>query len=161
MIINSFHSSGEVLSFTVCTNLMEQFVNSIVTIQSTKRCLVFDTNFLCWNFRLPIRPLGSSVSNPAQYSTLIKQYWYLYISHVADHKRLLPKSFPDPDMVVSFSKDYMFLACIQHILKVNTVYQSCVIAPQKWLPHSALTMKNVFAICQLKPRLTESSENKI
>ncbi|KAK2145779.1 hypothetical protein LSH36_658g01028 [Paralvinella palmiformis] len=37
-----------------------------------------------------------------------------------DHKRLLPKSFPDPDICASFSKDYMFLECIQFIHKVKT-----------------------------------------
>ena len=37
---------------------------------------------------------------------------------ISDHKRLLPKSFPEADICSSFSKDYMFLGCIQFIHKV-------------------------------------------
>ncbi len=38
---------------------------------------------------------------------------------VSDHKRILPKSFPDPDISSTFAKDYMFLGCINHINKVK------------------------------------------
>lgn len=36
------------------------------------------------------------------------------------HKRILPKSFVKPEIVEGFSKDYMFLSCIQYINEVKT-----------------------------------------
>ncbi|ELT93086.1 hypothetical protein CAPTEDRAFT_185148 [Capitella teleta] len=41
-------------------------------------------------------------------------------SQLLDHPRLKPKSFPNPEICESFSKDYIFLGCIQHINKVKT-----------------------------------------
>lgn len=46
----------------------------------------------------------------------------LWLSHtLSDHPRLKPKSFPNPEICESFAKDYIFLACIQHINKVGWI----------------------------------------
>ena len=37
----------------------------------------------------------------------------------SDHQRLLPKSFPNREIVDSFAKDYMFLGCIKFIFQVK------------------------------------------
>ncbi|KAL2913525.1 Serine/threonine-protein phosphatase 2A activator 2 [Polyrhizophydium stewartii] len=41
-------------------------------------------------------------------------------SQLADHKYLRPKSIHDADVLAEFSKDYMYLACIQFINSVKT-----------------------------------------
>ncbi|XP_057374045.1 serine/threonine-protein phosphatase 2A activator-like [Daphnia carinata] len=40
-------------------------------------------------------------------------------SQLVEHQRLPPKSFPNPDIVESFAKDYMFLGCIKFIFRVK------------------------------------------
>ncbi|KAL5011510.1 hypothetical protein ScPMuIL_010061 [Solemya velum] len=41
-------------------------------------------------------------------------------SQLIDHPRILPKSFVKPDIFEHFSKDYMFLGCVNYINKVKT-----------------------------------------
>ncbi|XP_060074322.1 serine/threonine-protein phosphatase 2A activator-like [Ylistrum balloti] len=41
-------------------------------------------------------------------------------SQLLDHKRILPKSFVNPDIFQNFDKDYMFLGCIKYIDSVKT-----------------------------------------
>ncbi|XP_067001154.2 serine/threonine-protein phosphatase 2A activator [Anabrus simplex] len=41
-------------------------------------------------------------------------------SQLIDHPRIEPKSFLQPDVVESFSKEYMFIGCIEFINKVKT-----------------------------------------
>jgi serine/threonine-protein phosphatase 2A activator len=38
---------------------------------------------------------------------------------LADHPRLHPKSFPNPEIAESFAKDFMFLGCIKFIFQVK------------------------------------------
>jgi serine/threonine-protein phosphatase 2A activator len=40
-------------------------------------------------------------------------------AQLLDHPRIKPKSFLNEEMCAAFSKDYMFLGCIQHIHKVK------------------------------------------
>jgi len=40
-------------------------------------------------------------------------------SQLIEHRNLAPKSFPNIDIVESFSKDYMFLGCIKFIFQVK------------------------------------------
>lgn len=41
-------------------------------------------------------------------------------SQLIGHKRLLPKSFPDPEIAATFAKDYLFLGCVEFIFRVKT-----------------------------------------
>lgn len=41
------------------------------------------------------------------------------VSLFAGHKRILPKSFVNPDIYEHFAKEYMFLACIKYITQVG------------------------------------------
>ncbi|CAH1785912.1 unnamed protein product [Owenia fusiformis] len=41
-------------------------------------------------------------------------------AQLLDHQRIKPKAFTDPDICLSFSKDFMFLGSIEHINKVKT-----------------------------------------
>lgn len=41
-------------------------------------------------------------------------------SQLIGHKRILPKSFVNPDIYEHFAKDYMFLGCIKYINQVKT-----------------------------------------
>eukprot|EP00842_Homolaphlyctis_polyrhiza_P005675 jgi/Hompol1/6108/HPOL_002225-RA len=40
-------------------------------------------------------------------------------AQLLDHQRIKPKSIMQPDIVAHFSKDYLYLACIQHIHEVK------------------------------------------
>ena len=41
------------------------------------------------------------------------------ISQLAGHKHIRPKAIHDKDIVDEFSKDYMYLACIQFVDSVS------------------------------------------
>lgn len=51
------------------------------------------------------------------YSVEILHYWVYFF--FVDNHRLSPKSITDSDIVNTFSKDYMFLKCIQYINSVS------------------------------------------
>jgi serine/threonine-protein phosphatase 2A activator len=121
MVLHSNSGSGHELSFVIwlmCLDLLGCFTPSDYPALVNR---VF-FRYLCLVRRIQsvynLEPAGSHGVWGLDDHQFLSYLWGS--AQLYDHKKLSPKSSIDTEIIAHFSKDYMFLGCIEWIMKVKT-----------------------------------------